>query len=382
MLRSLAVAQADTKVRQSYFDVAFPKANRYWCVADQGETTDEEDVPASATTRPQALLRHPSASLLHHHAQSPPDLKARIDRPRPSQRRGPTLGSWVADPTKPIAIVDSSGKRLIIYPAQRPQQKDTKIFPTLSSSSQSSVNTSPRVATSQMMTRSCMPVIEDSDFDRSELSSQDFTAPMLSASPNLMMTGLLHGVSGGEHIHRGGQFAKAAEVFYPWYNAGPDGKGLFDDLNIDNYVDNNDDDDGEGVLNVEDFINFGEDSEGSDHETEFVVKSDQPDPNANQEDEQARQSPTVSSDSSARSLLEHFDKGVVTAFRRNQYSYDSRSHRLPHSSSLRQNTMGFSRHTGTSPLLSMPKKRKMSGDYGLGRGSFQPPAKKKALNRN
>ncbi|KAL8648776.1 MAG: hypothetical protein Q9210_004785 [Variospora velana] len=323
---------------------------------DEGETTDEEDVPAFATTRPSALLRHSSSDLNNRLAsQSLP--KASSTRTPFERRWGPTLGSWVADPTKPMALIASSGKELIVYPAQRPACKGGKVFPTISSNGHTSAQPSPRVLAPQLATPSGLTATEESDVERSELSSQGAATPMLSTSSNLMMSGL--GVRGGNLLS--GHALGPPEAFFPFHSIGADGRMVLDSLGVDE--DEDDDDDGEGLLNIEDFIDFGEDSEDSDDddgsstESPKVAQSDQTD---------ADGTPTVSpsAQSATRSLFDHLDRGKVTAFRRNQYDPDTSIYRASSSSSSFQvpspiKSNAFVAASAFSPL----KKRKLSSDF-------------------
>ncbi|KAI4252472.1 MAG: hypothetical protein L6R42_007950, partial [Xanthoria sp. 1 TBL-2021] len=98
---------------------------------DQGETTEEEDVPASATARPSAVLRDSSSVALANSFTGQPLSQAPTANFRSGRRWGPTLGSFVTDPTKPIAVVARDGKQLIIYPAQRPASRGGKVFPSI-----------------------------------------------------------------------------------------------------------------------------------------------------------------------------------------------------------------------------------------------------------
>ncbi|KAI4151050.1 MAG: hypothetical protein LQ341_000980 [Variospora aurantia] len=338
-------------------DVASSAGNSSGYETDEGETTDEEDVPAFATTRPSALLRHASSNLSDRLASR--SLPKTSSTKSPFQRRrGPTLGSWVADPTKPMALIASSGKELIVYPAQRPASKGGKVFPTISSNGHTSAQPSPRVLAPQLAAPPGLTATEESDVERSELSSQGGAAtPMLSTSSNLMMSGL--GVRGGNLLS--GHALGPPEAFFPFHSIGTDGRVVLDSLDVDE--DDDDDDDGESLLNIEDFIDFGEDSEDSDHddgsstESPKVAKSDQTD---------AEVTPTVSQSarSASRSLFDHLDKGKVTAFRRNQYDPNTGLYRASSSSSSSQvpspiKSNGFVAASAFSPL----KKRKLSSDF-------------------
>ncbi|KAL9012467.1 MAG: hypothetical protein Q9173_002774 [Seirophora scorigena] len=340
---------------------------------DQGETTDEEDVPASATTRPSALLRH-SSSDLNNRLASQPLPKAPSSKLLPGHRWGPTLGSWVADPTKPIAVVASSGKKLIVYPAQRPASKGSKVFSTIGSSGRASAQASPRIAAPQLDAPSRPPVTEESDVERSEKSSQGAATPMLSASSNLMMSGL--GLGGGNLLS--GHALGPPEAFFPFHSIGADGKMVLDSLEVDD--DDDDDDDGEDLLNIEDFIDFGEDSDDSDHDAGSSAESPKIAP-SDQTDAETTPTASPSAQSSSRSLFDHLNRGKVTAFRRNQYEPDSSIYRPSSSSSSFQvpspiKSNPFVAASAFSPL----KKRKLSSDFGPSVANSDAFAKRRMLS--
>ncbi|KAI4253749.1 MAG: hypothetical protein LQ352_003496 [Teloschistes flavicans] len=219
------------------------------------------------------------------------------------------MGSWVTDPTKPIAVVASSGKQLIVYPAQRPKSRGGKIFPTIASSGRSSALASPRPTPAKLAVPSHHTATEESEVERSEKSSQETATPMLSASPNLMMPGLGLGRANLVSGHALGP----PEAFFPLGSTGTDGEMIGDELDMD---DDDEEDAGESLLKIEDFINFNEDSEDSEHDLENPAQDTLPD--------RVQSKPTLTSSSpspttSTNSLLDHLDRGVVTAFRRNQY---------------------------------------------------------------
>ncbi|KAL8779595.1 MAG: hypothetical protein Q9213_006857 [Squamulea squamosa] len=344
---------------------------------DQGETTDEEDVPASATARPLAVLRDSSSMMLNHRLDG--QLLARAPPPKlpPRRRLGPTLGSWVTNPTKPIAVVASNGKQLKIYPAQRPASRRGKVFSTTVESGQSSAQASPRSAVAKMAPPSYPTATDDSELERGEFSSQGVATPMLSASPNLMMSGL--GLSNGNLLS--GHAMGPPEAFFPFQSIRADGEMVYNGLDADYDDDDDDGDDGEDLLNIEDFIDFGEDSEGSDQEVDSTAES--------------RQSPTVSSPAqgSAKlaalapsptqtSYLDHLDKGVLTAFRRDQHDRKSnafgRSSRSPFriAEAVKENAfVALSTQSGPS------NKRKLSGHHGIPAEYDRAFTKRRIVNR-
>ncbi|KAL8732849.1 MAG: hypothetical protein Q9166_002450 [cf. Caloplaca sp. 2 TL-2023] len=345
---------------------------------DYGETTDEEDVPASATARPSAVLRDSSASELNNRLVGPPPLQGASSRLPPSRRWGPKLGSWVADPTKPIAVVGSSGTDLIILPARRPTSREGKVFSTIASSGQSSVQASPRAPTAKMVPPSYPTVTDDSEMDRSEMSSQGTATPMISASPNVMISGL--GLGSGNLLS--GHAMGPPEAFFPFQSIGVDGSMVLDD-DVDDYEDD-EDDEAEGLLNIEDFIDFGEDSEESDHEAESISENRQSPAMTSPTQVSAEPASLASSptQSSTKGFLDHLDKGVVTAFRRNQYGYNTNPFGQSTKSPFRiPNALKANAFVSTTTPLGLPKKRKLSGGFGIQTKHNHAFTKRRTLSR-
>ena len=247
--------------------------------ADYGETTDEDDVPASATARPQSLVRRPSTSTLETTSSSPTSNMA----PR-TQRCGPRMGSWCIDPTKPIAIVDSCGKKILVCPARRPKKPD-RVFEHILGSASTSANTSPRTQMSSLAT------VPNKRIDHSELSSQGLISPTFGAPPAPHFGLATNGIFAEDTDDTGYLEDEAL---------------LYDDM------DENDDDDNEGAIDIEDLIDFGDD--GDDSELELTLEDSRPSSSSS-----IKIAPqNVGPPSTSQSLLAHLDNTVVTAFRQTQ----------------------------------------------------------------
>ena len=242
-------------------------------LADYGETTDEDDVPASATARPQALVRRPSPCSTKTLSSGTPTPVHKAS----NQRRGPRMGSWCVDPTKPVAIVDSCGKRLLICPARRPTKPD-RVFEHFTGSGTTTANTSPRPSTSQLAVLS-----NDSDNDHSDISSQGVVSPMF-GPPNPLDSVLLEN-----------NFLATSAVYPEYMNAN---MALYENVEYDD-----DDDDYENGITLDDLIKFDGEEE---------VEDSRPLSSASDSNNLA----TASQNSC--NLLDHLDGGVVTAFRQNQ----------------------------------------------------------------
>lgn len=248
-------------------------------LADYGETTDEDDVPASATARPQALMRRPSASFLDDTSAKPTPTQT-----SQTQRWGPRMGSWCIDPTKPLAIVDSCGKKILVCPARRPKKPD-RVFEHILGSGTTSANISPRARLSNLAT-----VPYTSDVDRSEASSQGLVSPVFGHPP-------------------APSFGFANNGIFP--DDTDDTGFLEDDALLYDDDDDNDEDDPEAGINIEDLIDFGDD--GDDSELDLTMGDSRPSSSSS-----AKTGSTGVGQSSSQSLLDHLDGTVVTAFRQTQ----------------------------------------------------------------
>lgn len=275
--------------------------------ADYGETTDEEDVPATATTRPQSLLRNPWLSSVDP-ARSLFSVSERgtfrVPTIPASLRRGPRLGTFTPDPRKAVAVVDETGQNMVIYPAKRPAPVQTSLARVPSGHTTSA----PPTPVTPHATLGTSPDLNDAEY--TEMASHIPTDPVLSRGPNFShaaMPPLPHNIS-----------PDAVQVnqsplphFYPSDSA-EQSLAYYDEVVEDI-------DEGELLLNVEDFLDFGESSSdaGDGKETSpasptFASESDSktsfvPPPKT-----------SPSSASSSQDLLKHFDTGIITAFRRGQ----------------------------------------------------------------
>jgi hypothetical protein len=185
------------------------------------------------------------------------------------RQAGPKMGFWVADPTKATAYIGPSGKLMLIQPARRSNRNG---------------NTAALVDTSSSQ-QSLYELLNDS-----EQETASPTSPMLSTDVNLMMSGLFNGGGGS------GQIMGPPEAFFPFQNFQTQ-SGVADTTE--------DDDDSEDVvIDVADFIDFGNgpSDEGDEEDTAT-------DANGN--------SNALTKKANSQPLLNHLDGTNVTAFRRN-----------------------------------------------------------------
>ncbi|EEQ84095.1 hypothetical protein RJZ56_000580 [Blastomyces dermatitidis] len=265
--------------------------------SDCGETTDEDLPPPATITHPRSILRRDSSASL------PPFMEESTQRSQPLRRRGPLRGTFVADPHKPVAVVAPNGAQLILIPPYSTSRHDW-----LESATQSLCNTannSPRPTAATLA--------DDSDTDALVSPMQpNNLSPMLSSNANLMITAL-----GSDSV---GQITGPPEAFYP-------SNGLL------SFDEEDEDDDSEGVLNVNDFIDFGN---GSSDEEDLDKAFDAAEDLASAVGAGSPSltmnniSMTTTTDfvspvnnNSAERLLNHLDRGIVTAFRRNHSRYQA-----------------------------------------------------------
>ncbi|KAK4861701.1 hypothetical protein LT330_003736 [Penicillium expansum] len=261
--------------------------------SDDGDTTDEDLPPPATITHPRSLLRRDSSDSL-----APVDEKSDCI-PR---RRGPIMGTFVADPHKPVALVDCTGKHLVIIPAYASSRHDW--LDSAANSMPGTANTSPRQTT--------LHLVDESDTDALASPNQIDFSPMLASSANLMMTAL------GNDLTPGGQVMGPPEAFYP-----------SQDFTIDSSFEEDEEDDPESALNVDDFIDFGNGSSDEDEDMDKQFDDDAmvspmaapfgksmgtPTPSRKSEPQPAN---------SEERFLNHLDKGIVTAFRRNHNRYQA-----------------------------------------------------------
>jgi hypothetical protein len=211
------------------------------------------------------------------------------------------MGTFVADPNKPVALVDCTGKHLVIIPAYASSRHDW--LESATNSICGTANNSPRATT--------MHLVDESDTDALASPTHVDLSPMLASSANLMMTAL------GNEITTGGQVMGPPEAFYPSR-----------DFTIDSSFEDDDDDDPESALNVDDFIDFGNGSSDDDDMDKEFDDDALASPMAAPSMPAGAGTPTPNRSgdaqtNSAERFLNHLDRGIVTAFRRNHNRYQA-----------------------------------------------------------
>ena len=339
-------------------------------LADYGENTDEEEIPASATTKPQSLLRQPSLSSLDNDSQisssaAPSPFKVPAAPVRHS--RGPRMGSWTVDRTKPFAVIDATGDNMVIVPAKRPAT-DGGMSRHSDLGMANTTNTSP-IATQPTLA----PAIGDVEIDYSDFSFH--ADPMLASEPDVMPSTLLPTAPSSQVPD---QTFPSSSVFFPMDDIG--------DVNAVYAVDDQDDedDDDEDLLKIEDFIDFGVSSEDEgDEDLDHPQNMSLPTPVSTSPSgtgahlQSTKPSPE---NSTAHHLLKHLDKSKIGAFRRGQPHHQAHLHRAQGGSSLNSHAFKGGRQAAAHSSLSTQKKRKVSDACG-GHQPFGATAKRRLSNR-
>ena len=148
----------------------------------------------------------------------------------------------------------------------------------------------------------------------------------------------------------------------------------------DNYP-NDDDDDGDdddALLNINDFIDFGDDSSedgnqtaGNDSTLTSPVTAEGPSP-------VQLKTPSPDATGASDDLMKHLDKHIVSAFRRGQSHHQPQSRPRHGNLALNSHALQNKRHAAANAPMGPQRKRKMSGSLGH-RPSFGGPAAKKRI---
>lgn len=200
-----------------------------------------------------------------------------------------------------IAITNRATKTVTFY---RPRTQTIPWIPIngTHSSTSSTANNSPRASLAQFAN------VSDSEAEamNNALNSTD-----------IMLTGVFGTAPGNEYFFN--DHVGPPEAFYPFVSLGSNGSmEAFDE---DDYESEDFEDD----LNIGDFMDFGEDSDNSDMDDDGEETDAPTTPSASQTNgagsvqaATAEDKPGNRKRTTSDVMLEHFDRGVVTAFRNNQ----------------------------------------------------------------
>ncbi|KAL7275368.1 hypothetical protein RUND412_001690 [Rhizina undulata] len=261
---------------------------------DEGETTEEDEDLPMPTPHEKSMLRRASIS------SAVGSARPQIVRISDSNDSGPTLGSWVADPSRPICVIDGRKKTFIVPGGE----KRLSI-----AESDSSAFTNGAYVFSE--------------------SESDFSSAPLGYNPTLT------GLTGGEgNLLNGSDILGPPEAFYPFI----DRFGAQLDENLFNIDAEDGMDEFEADLQLDDFLDFShdedvekEDGAGGDPARSSGMTFDGVCDDDDEEDQ------GVKDRESSDAMLSRWEKVSVTAFRRRQ---------LQHNQKMAQsNSQGFGNRT-------------------------------------
>ncbi|TVY59671.1 hypothetical protein LSUE1_G008755 [Lachnellula suecica] len=248
---------------------------------DEGDTTDE-DIPIESINNPDSALQRSPVAVNSDDSDS--SEAEEIPR-RPIRISRPKLGIWKHDRRDPktICMYDEKVNKVLFFRAPR-------------RSSTFSDRAPPRFNTPL---NGLQPPMED-------------LSPMLSNSANLMMSGMMNGLSSLEEW--GGRAVGPPEAFYPFTYVSNDGvieEGTVSSNEMDD--DEFDIDDEENLWKIDDMVDFGAGSSSAEDE----------DPSPSSDTAEPFSTPArptaLSSEDQVHPLLNHFkNSSVVGAFRNNQ----------------------------------------------------------------
>ncbi|ORX99691.1 hypothetical protein BCR34DRAFT_592826 [Clohesyomyces aquaticus] len=335
---------------------------------DLGDTTDEYDSDfmsehQNQLGRQKSVLHRPS-SAPGSMAASPKPFERSHNAATPRRAIPPLRGIFIHDDGEAIAVTNRTTKKVTFY---RPRVSAPIRQPNFGasfgiySSTSSAAENSPRASLLQLNA-------EDSDF------SNEFFSNPFQGSTDIMLTGIFGADPGSSFGNGFLDTIGPPEAFYPFVSVGQNGTIIDDDE--DDYFDDDDIDDDD--LDIADFMDFGPDADATDIEDEG--ETDVPQTPATSmiamngstpaQPTPLTQTPTRRPNTS-EAMLEHFDRGVVTAFRNNQNRYRDLSC-LPNDPDLRASESrplrsGRSAETLISPLRKRSSISKKTGSSSLSR---------------
>lgn len=240
------------------------------------------------------------------------------------------MGSFIVDENKAMAFIDPNTKQLRIQPARLP-------FLDPFNSTASSANNSPQVRFNTLAYES-----DNSEFPR-----------LITGPSDVMMSGVFGGMPGQRY--EDGHFVMEAngplligppEAFYPFTSIRADGTP---DSNEDEYMSEDEsEDDGDIIATFFDLDEYDVEEEPDLGEEDITSPTtDGPD-----------STPAHHARTTSQSLLDHFDRGVVTSFRSHQdrHRYNSK---LPHD--LDPNSTPVRSGKTAEEVMTPTRKRKSGG---------------------
>ena len=259
---------------------------------------------------------------------------------------------------------------MIIRPARRPSKSNT-VSMSKANSITSTANASPVVSQPRLTTLSDENGIDPSAFS-AKGSLYEYNDPVLGPGSDIVAASAPLPTGHSRQPSMADSFT-APSVFLPMDAMGDVGS-FFDD----NYLKDDDgDDDDDALLNIDDFIDFGDDS--SEDGDQAAGKSAFTSP-ATAEGPGPVEPKTPSPDATMASdgLMKHLDKHIVSAFRRGQSHYQPQARPRYGNLALNSYALKNKRQAIVNAPMGPQRKRKMSGSLGH-RPSFGVPAAKRRM---
>ena len=282
------------------------------------------------------------------------------------------MGTWIVESTKPCAVIDSTGENMIIRPAL-PLSKPNNMSVSIANSITSTANASPNASQQTLATMPDNNAIGPNGFS-AEASMFDYNDPVLGPVSDMVAASAPLPTGQSRQTSMAHSFT-VPSVFLPLDAMGDVGSFFEDDYMNDD--DDDDDDDDDALLNIDDFIDFGDDSsEDGDQAAggdaaQSPVATEGPGP---------VQLKTPSPDATLASgdLMKHLDKHIVSAFRRGQSHHPSQPRPRHGNLALNSYALKGKRPAVANAPMGPQKKRKMSGALGH-RPSFGLQAAKRKM---
>lgn len=254
------------------------------------------------TPRSKSMLRRASVS-------SVGSTRPQVVHVDDSSTAGPTLGSWVADPTRTICVVDGSKKTFLVPGGVK---------------SYSLNHTNDATTASQLL------MMEESESERSVQHNPTFS-----------------GLTGGNGFFlNGSNILESPEAFYPVF----DGLLGVDDLGDDLIADDDEVDEFEQDLQITDFLDFSTD-EGNDdagHENNSDGEYEEGD----EDDDEC-----VPAADSSEAMLALWDQVAVTSFRKRQIQHAQGHH------ATNSTTPNTAKDRRLSQTITPARKKKLKQKY-------------------
>ena len=278
------------------------------------------------------------------------------------------MGTWIVDSTSSRGIIASVGENANIRYTRVPC-KTTAMSMSVANGITSIANASP-IVSQQPLASTADENATDSNGFSNQVSLYQYNDPVLGPESDMVAASAPLPTIHSQQPSLGLSFATSS-VFFPMDEMKDVGV-FYEDDELDGDDDGGDDDD---LLNINDFIDFGDDSsedgdpaEGGDATLTSPVTTEDPDPFRLK-----TPSPGGSDD-----LMKHLDrnKHTVSAFRRGQPHHQTQP-RLRHGNlALKSHALKGGRQAAVNASIGLHKKRKMSGGFGHRPG---PPAAKRKI---